>query len=167
MCNALLFHQLRLFLLLAHVSFLHLHCMSEESSDLRNRVHECSSFLPLFLDEAALVLYYCTCVTWLQYQTLVSSFFLSFFLSFFFLIFLGVKLAFGFMLLVFCINIINLVWFGGICNCPFLCFALIFANKNWYFWKINNRIETLILLTSYIGHILAVLYANIYRYKLV
>lgn len=87
MCNALLFHQLRLFLLLAHVSFLHLHCMSEESSDLRNRVHECSSFLPLFLDEAALVLYYCTCVTWLQYQTLVSSFFLSFFLSFFSLFF--------------------------------------------------------------------------------
>lgn len=99
-----------LFLLLARVSFLHLHCMSEESSDLQNRVHKCSSFVPLLLDEAALVLYYCTRVTWLQYQTLVSSFFLFYFL---FLISL-VKLAFGFMLLVFCINIINLVWFGGI-----------------------------------------------------
>ena len=46
--------------------------MSEESSVLQNRVHECSSFFPLLLDEAALVLYYRTCVTWLQYLTLVS-----------------------------------------------------------------------------------------------
>ena len=46
--------------------------MSEESSVLQNRVHECSSFFPLLLDEAALVLYYRTCVTWLQYLTHVS-----------------------------------------------------------------------------------------------